>query len=282
MKSKTTLFKTIASTIAVIGLVSCGNSPEKSSSESTSQNEGKLISLQASLTGVQTKTDRGVPGGPNIQPATFATLNYFIPCWSRLEEGYPKTNIVKDQTTGNYVIEFNGLARDYRMPASAVCRGLNSRSLEVLVGPGFISEEKVSLINLEISEEIEDSEEVENFEAKDKLITLKAYLDDVFTKAGPGESGGPSSQPATFAKISYYVPCWSKMKEGYPRHNIIQNISTGEYLIEFIAVAQDTRLPNSASCRGLISKSIELLVGPGVIEKEKVQVVSLELSEIIK
>jgi hypothetical protein len=76
-----------------------------------------------------------------------------LPCWAKLEEGFPKTNVTFDPKTGVHTIGFLALARDNRQPGGTSCRGLANITLkDVFVAAGIWSEDSVTMKNLTVAD----------------------------------------------------------------------------------------------------------------------------------
>lgn len=112
----------------------------------------RWIALEGSIVDVLTLGPGG-PAGAAAQPHKGADISSLLPCWAKLEEGFPKTNVTFGPETGVATIGFLALARDNRQPGETSCRGLANITLkDVFVAAGIWSEDSVTMKNLTVAD----------------------------------------------------------------------------------------------------------------------------------
>ena len=141
--------------LTTVGLLACGQNKSTvldNSAPGEANAEKPLISLKGALLSVRQVLPAGAPPNALVMPTTVVDIQYTLPCWASLEEGYPKASAF--QTADNkFIVEFNALARDNRVPNGISCRGLTTDTLtDVVVGAGIIGESEISLVSLEIAQ----------------------------------------------------------------------------------------------------------------------------------
>lgn len=140
---------------AAVGCGSKSNADVSNNRQVSNTNQGKLTALKGTLGEIKTLAPRG-PAGTLGEFTTVADISYVVPCWAKLQEGFPKTAVSVDRTTGVTTISFQALALDQRAPGQASCRGLRLETLEdVFVGAGVIGEPSIVLKNLGVKDKLD-------------------------------------------------------------------------------------------------------------------------------
>ncbi len=111
-----------------------------------------------------------------------------------------------------------------------------------------------------------------------QLFSLKGTIAEIRYEAPTTPNPSALGISYTLADISYQLPCWATLEEGYPKADVDYLPQSKSFLIVFNGLARDNRVQGLVSCQGFATMVLkDVFVGPGLIDKSDISIESLEI-----